>query len=45
MLWKLVDVVAILAAVGLLLLLGPTVIGMNKWRQLLKRRTDDENPS
>jgi hypothetical protein len=33
MLWKLVDVLAILAAVGMLLLLGPDVIGLRKWKK------------
>ena len=36
-LWKLVDVLAIIAALGLLLLLGPTVIGMKRWRERLTR--------
>lgn len=42
MLWKLVDVVAILAAIGLVVLLGPTVIGRaHVRRRLLKRDRDD----
>lgn len=40
MLWKLVDVLVILAAVGLLLLLGPGVIGMSKWKKRLTGRRD-----
>ena len=39
MLWKLVDVLAILAAVGMLLLLGPDVIGLKKWKQRFAGRT------
>ena len=37
MLWKLVDVLAIIAAFGLLILVGPDVIGMKRWRQRLTR--------
>jgi hypothetical protein len=41
MLWKLVDVVVIIAAVGVLLMLGPSVIGVSKWKKrLLGRRHD-----
>jgi hypothetical protein len=46
-LWKLVDVLAILAAIGLLVLLGPDVIGMKRWRQRLTRslrRTSESEP-
>ena len=41
MLWKLVDVVALLGAVGLLLLLGPDVIGLKRWKERLSRRSAD----
>ena len=43
MLWNLVDVLAIAGAVGLLLLLGPGVIGFSKWKNRLFRRAPDEN--
>jgi len=39
MLWKLVDIAAILGAIGLLLLLGPDVIGLKKWKQRFAGRT------
>jgi len=39
MLWKLVDIVAILGAIGLLLLLGPDVIGLKRWKQRFAGRT------
>ena len=40
MLWKLVDVLVILAAVGVLLLLGPGVIGAAKWKKRIMGRRD-----
>ena len=46
MLWKLVDVVLILAAIGLLVMLGPGVIGASRWKKrLLGRRDDTTEPS
>jgi hypothetical protein len=39
-LWKLLDVVVILAAIGALLLLGPTVIGASKWKRRIMGRRD-----
>jgi hypothetical protein len=41
MLWKLVDVLAILAAVGMLLLLGPDVIGLSKWKKRFAGRVKE----
>ena len=40
MLWKLVDVLVILGAVGVLLLLGPGVIGASKWKKRIMGRRD-----
>jgi hypothetical protein len=40
-LWKLVDVLAILAAVGMLLLLGPDVIGLKKWKKRFAGRVSE----
>ena len=48
MLWKLVDVLAILGAVGLLVLLGPEVLGLKNWRRrklLASREVDQSNAS
>jgi hypothetical protein len=42
MLWTLVDVLGVIAAFALLLLVGPEVIGLRKWRQRLLRRQDDQ---
>jgi hypothetical protein len=39
-LWKLVDALVIIAAVGLLLLLGPGVIGASKWKKRIMGRRD-----
>jgi hypothetical protein len=39
-LWKLVDVLVILAAVGILLMLGPGVIGASKWKKRIMGRRD-----
>ena len=39
-LWKLVDVLVILAAVGLLLMLGPSVIGASRWKKRILGRRD-----
>jgi hypothetical protein len=36
-LWKLVDVLAILLAVGLIVLLGPDVIALKRWKKRLTR--------
>lgn len=43
MLWKLVDVLVILAAVGVLLMLGPGVIGMSKWKKRIMGRRDSSS--
>jgi hypothetical protein len=43
-LWKLVDVLAILGALALLIVAGPTVIGASKWKKRLLRRRDDAQP-
>ena len=50
MLWNLVDVLAIVGAVGLLLLLGPDVIGLKKWKKRFagraaERAQDQSNAS
>ena len=37
MLWNVVDVLAIIAAVALLVLLGPEVISMKQWSKRLQR--------
>jgi hypothetical protein len=39
-LWKLVDVLVIIAAIGILLMLGPGVIGMSKWKKRIMGRRD-----
>jgi len=39
-LWKLVDVLVIIAAIGILLMLGPGVIGMSKWKNRIMSRRD-----
>jgi hypothetical protein len=36
-LWNVVDVLAIIAAVALLVMLGPEVISMKQWRKRLHR--------
>ena len=41
MLWKLVDVVVIIAALGALVLLGPGVIGYSKWKERFSRRAEE----
>ncbi len=38
MLWKFVDVVAVLAAIGLVLAFGPGILGLSKWRQRFNSR-------
>ncbi len=38
MLWKFVDVVAVLAAIGLVVAFGPGVLGLSKWRQRFNAR-------
>ena len=45
MLWKLVDVLVILGAIGLLVMLGPSVIGASKWKKRLQGRRDETTPS
>ena len=45
MLWNMVDVLAIVAAIALIVMLGPDVISMEKWRKRLNRslkRQDSE---
>jgi hypothetical protein len=41
MLWKLVDVLAIIGALALLIVAGPSVIGASKWKKRLFRRRDE----
>jgi hypothetical protein len=45
-LWKLVDVVAILLAIGLVLMLGPDVVSLKRWknRLLSNEKKDAEAP-
>jgi hypothetical protein len=48
MLWKLVDVLAILGALALLVLFGPEVLGLKNWRRrklLASREPDQSNAS
>jgi hypothetical protein len=42
-LWKLVDVLAILLAVGLIVLLGPDVISLKRWKQRLTRSLKEDS--
>ena len=47
-LWKMIDVLAIIVAIGLIVMLGPDVLSMKHWRQRLTRslkRQDSESPS
>jgi hypothetical protein len=46
-LWNVVDVLAIIAAVGLVVMLGPDVIGLKQWRKRLNRslKQQDEDLS
>ena len=43
MLWNLVDVLAIIAAVGLVVMLGPDVISLNRWKNRLTRSLKEQD--
>jgi hypothetical protein len=47
-LWKIIDVLALIVAIGLIVMLGPDVLSMKHWRKRLTRslkRQDSESPS
>lgn len=41
MLWKVVDVLVIVLALGALLAFGPSVIGLSKWKDRFTRRAEE----
>ncbi len=43
MLWNIVDVLAIIAAVGLIVMLGPDVISLKRWQHRLTRSLKDQD--
>jgi hypothetical protein len=43
MLWKAVDVLAVVLALGLLVVFGPEVIGFKKWRRRLFGHHEDHH--
>ena len=43
MLWNVIDVLAIIAAVAILVLLGPDVLSMKQWRKRLSRSLKEQD--
>ena len=43
MLWNLVDVLAIIAAIGLVVMLGPEVFSMKQWKKRLTRSLKEQD--